>query len=74
MIGYLKDKKLGAITYKLLHNYVVGLVIISVGLVIDNTSITSIGLIFTAHVGMDRALGLGLKYPSAFKDTHLEKV
>jgi hypothetical protein len=28
-------------------------------------------LIWLAHIGMDRALGLGLKFPSAFRDTHL---
>jgi uncharacterized protein DUF4260 len=27
-----------------------------------------------AHIGIDRALGLGLKYPSGFKDTHLQRV
>jgi hypothetical protein len=33
-----------------------------------------IALIWTAHLGMDRALGLGLKYPTAFRDTHLGTV
>jgi hypothetical protein len=28
-------------------------------------------LIWTAHIAMDRALGYGLKYPTAFKSTHL---
>lgn len=32
-----------------------------------------IALIWFAHVGMDRMLGYGLKYPSAFKDTHLQR-
>jgi len=27
-----------------------------------------------AHIGFDRALGYGLKYPSGFKDTHLGRV
>jgi hypothetical protein len=25
-----------------------------------------------AHIGLDRALGFGLKYPTFFKDTHLQ--
>ena len=33
-----------------------------------------IAFIWTAHIGMDRALGYGLKYPSAFGDTHLGRV
>ena len=32
------------------------------------------GAILLAHVGMDRALGYGLKYPTHFKDTHLQRV
>jgi hypothetical protein len=28
-------------------------------------------LIWTAHIGFDRMLGYGLKYPTRFKDTHL---
>jgi hypothetical protein len=33
-----------------------------------------IGLIWLAHIGIDRAPGYGLKYPSAFTDTHLQRV
>lgn len=74
MIGYLKDKKLGAITYNLVHNYVLSLVLIAVGLISQNSLIIQIGLILTAHIAMDRMLGFGLKYPTNFKDTHLQKV
>ena len=31
----------------------------------------SIGLIWIAHIGLDRMLGFGVKYPTGFKDTHL---
>jgi hypothetical protein len=31
-------------------------------------------LIWTSHVGMDRALGYGLKLPSGFQDTHLGRI
>jgi hypothetical protein len=30
-----------------------------------------IALIWAAHIGIDRALGFGLKYPDAFRSTHL---
>jgi hypothetical protein len=33
-----------------------------------------IALIWLAHVGVDRALGYGLKYASAFGDTHLGRI
>lgn len=74
MIGYLKDKKLGAITYNLGHNYLLGLPLIFGGIIFENQLLTQLGLIFTSHVGMDRMLGFGLKYASHFKDTHLQKV
>jgi len=31
-------------------------------------------LIWFAHIGFDRALGYGLKYASAFSDTHLGRI
>jgi hypothetical protein len=33
-----------------------------------------IALIWLAHVGFDRALGYGLKYATAFGDTHLGRI
>jgi hypothetical protein len=32
------------------------------------------GAILIAHVGMDRALGYGLKFPTSFQDTHLGRI
>jgi hypothetical protein len=34
----------------------------------------AIALIWAAHIGFDRLLGYGLKYPTAFTDTHLGKI
>jgi hypothetical protein len=31
-------------------------------------------IIWMAHIGLDRMLGYGLKYPTFFKDTHLQRV
>jgi hypothetical protein len=33
-----------------------------------------IALIWLAHIGFDRALAYGLKYPVAFGDTHLGRI
>ncbi len=33
-----------------------------------------LALILFAHIGIDRLLGFGLKYPSGFKDTHLQRL
>ena len=34
----------------------------------------TLSLIWFAHIGMDRALGYGLKYDADFKDTHLRRI
>jgi len=31
-------------------------------------------LIWISHIGFDRMLGYGLKYPTQFRDTHLQHV
>jgi hypothetical protein len=31
-----------------------------------------VSLIWIAHIGMDRALGFGLKYPASFRFTHIQ--
>jgi hypothetical protein len=37
-------------------------------------ALLGIGLIWTAHIGMDRALGYGLKYQNGFEFTHLGRL
>ena len=45
-----------------------------IGVVGDSSTATQIALIWLAHIGVDRLLGYGLKYPTGFKDTHLQRV
>lgn len=44
------------------------------GLAAETELLVQIALIWITHIGVDRALGYGLKYPTAFKDTHLQRV
>lgn len=75
MVGYLGNKKAGAISYNFVHNYVLGIVVTFAGILLNNSLILGIGLILIAHVAMDRGLiGMGLKYPTSFKYTHLHKL
>ena len=46
----------------------------TVGVLGGHGVLVQVALIWLAHIGMDRALGYGLKYETAFKDTHLERV
>ena len=44
------------------------------GAVGDWPVVVAIGLVWLAHIGFDRVLGYGLKYPEGFKETHLQRV
>lgn len=74
MIGYLRNGRIGAFIYNFAHNYILGLLIIFLGLSQDNNFVASLGVILISHIGLDRFLGYGLKYPSGFKDTHIQKL
>ena len=71
MIGYLFGNKIGAISYNLVHNYILTFSLIIIGYLINNQTLIMIGLIFTAHTSFDRFLGFGLKTFEGFKFTHL---
>ena len=40
----------------------------------DSDAALAVALIWLGHIGVDRLIGYGLKYPTAFKDTHLQRV
>ena len=74
MIGYAFNRKVGAIIYNIVHTYVFSILLILIGLIFSNDMFLTIGLISVAHIGMDRTFGYGLKYPTDFKDTHLQRI
>ena len=74
VLGYLHGPSVGAATYDIVHTYVLPIVLGVVGVLADAETATQIALIWLAHIGADRFLGYGLKYPTGFKDTHLQRV
>ena len=74
MVGYAAGPKTGAATYNLVHTYIAPAVIGGLGLATRYPPVTFAALILFAHIGLDRLLGYGLKYPSAFRDTHLQRL
>ncbi len=74
MVGYLRSPRVGALTYNVAHNWAVGLGVLGLGLATGTVPISVLGAILVAHVGMDRALGYGLKLPTSFQDTHLGRI
>lgn len=74
MLGYLANAKVGAALYNLVHTYVSPVVLLLVATILTAPEVTPYGLIWLAHLGFDRMLGFGLKYPTHFRDTHLQHV
>lgn len=71
MAGYVRSTILGALTYNIGHTYPLPAFVALYGVHSHRPFILAIGLIWLAHIGMDRLLGYGLKYDENFKHTHL---
>lgn len=71
MIGYAVNARVGAIAYNAVHTYFVPLALVVYAFEADRQAVLAYALIWIAHIGLDRMLGFGLKYPTRFSDTHL---
>ena len=71
MIGYLAGPRLGAICYNIVHATPLPWTLLLFGYFTGNILAVACALIWFAHIGIDRAMGYGLKLSSGFKDTHL---
>jgi hypothetical protein len=74
MLGYLINPRIGAATYNLVHTLTLPLALLLASYIEHWPLTTALALIWTAHIGSDRLLGYGLKYPTCFKDTHLQHI
>ena len=70
--AYLAGPRIGAIGYNLLHSYA-GPAVLAIGMLATGRPAV-IPLVWAAHIGFDRMLGYGLKYPTSFGDTHLGRI
>lgn len=68
ILGYLAGVRVGSATYNAVHTYVGPIILIAFAVT------RPFGLIWAAHIAIDRLLGFGLKYPTTFKDTHLQRL
>jgi hypothetical protein len=69
MVGYLAGARVGAVVYNAAHSYA-GPLLLAAGLLLTGRAL-ALPLIWLAHIGADRLVGYGLKYPTSFADTHL---
>lgn len=76
ILGYLRGPRLGALAYNIVHSWALAAVLAVVGWYFwdANSFALSLALILGAHIGLDRALGYGLKLPSNFHDTDLGRI
>jgi hypothetical protein len=73
-IAYLDSPKTGAIVYNAAHSYMAPGTLMTVGFAIGEPLILLLAMIWLAYIGIDRALGYGLKYQAGFGFTHLGRI
>jgi hypothetical protein len=72
--AYLAGLRVGSAIYNAAHTYVAPVVLGAAGVIAGADLAIQIALIWITHIGVDRAIGYGLKYPTSFKDTHLQRL
>jgi Domain of unknown function (DUF4260) len=70
-LGALRGERFGARLYNLVHTYTFPAAIAAVAWFSGAMGIIPFMAIWIAHIGMDRAVGYGLKYPGLDHHTHL---
>jgi hypothetical protein len=74
MVGFLANPRLGAALYNLGHLLAVPTAIFLAAYSGRDPLWMAIAIIWAAHIAFDRVFGYGLKYPTFFKDTHLQRI
>lgn len=72
--GYLAGPKVGSVSYNIAHSYIGAIGCLVIGFLLDAPTALCTGIIWCAHIGLDRALGYGLKYSDGFSFTHLGRI
>jgi len=72
--AYLAGREAGAFIYNAAHSYLAPVELMTTGFVLADSLVLSIAMIWLAHIGLDRALGYGLKYEAGFSFTHLGRI
>ena len=67
ILAYLRGVRIGTICYNLVHTLALPFLFITYACLTGARWPLPYALIWTAHIGLDRALGFGLKYPTQFR-------
>lgn len=73
MVGYAFGPKVGARFYNASHTYLLPALIGGLGFA-TFPALLPVACVWIAHIGIDRALGYGLKSETAFGVTHLGRI
>ena len=73
-LAYLAGPRFGAIGYNAAHITVAPVALMAACFGLAAPLVLSIAAIWLAHIGLDRALGYGLKYEAGFGFTHLGRI
>lgn len=71
MLAYLAGPRAGSAVYNAFHTYLAPVILGAAGMWFAIPTVIWVALVWGAHIGVDRAVGYGLKYPTGFKHTHL---
>ena len=74
MLGYLAGPRIGSQTYNLVHFVGFPVALGAYAYATQRSFWMAFAVIWLSHIELDRMLGYGLKYPTFFKDTHLQRV
>jgi hypothetical protein len=72
MLGYQANARVGATSYNFIHTEVGPIVLLLLAWILPAPQFIPYTLISLAHLGFDGMSGYGLKYPTQFRDTHLQ--
>jgi len=73
-LGYLTGPRIGSYCYNTVHSYLLPGVLVIAALSLRQPALLRFAIIWFNHIGVDRLLGYGLKYPAGFGFTHLKKL
>ena len=73
LIPYIRGPRIGAsVLYNFSHSYLLPVLLGTVGLYFGRAFLEEASLAWLGHIGLDRALGYGLKHPTSFAFTHIQ--
>jgi hypothetical protein len=74
MVGYFMGNEWGARIYNIGHLYALPITLGLLAMFFGWTLGMGLAIIWIGHIGMDRTVGYGFKYPTAFKETHFNRI